>query len=177
MRASFRWSVIAILTLVPATAGAQVSSGIVLERGDPTHRVGVQLGATLGVDLTSRLALQFEAAHVAFAKTPDRTYYPPCVAPSPGSPPCGPVRVAGSRLLLWTGTVNLRLMEQRDRNAWFWTAGVGGYMISNDVSRFGWNVGGGLQLSRSFALDVRYHQLIESKTTRSLVPVTLSVRF
>jgi len=50
-------------------------------------------------------------------------------------------------------------------------------MISNDVARFGWNVGGGLQLSRAFALDVRYHQLIEAKTTRSLVPVTLSVRF
>jgi len=50
-------------------------------------------------------------------------------------------------------------------------------MISNDVSRFGWNVGGGLQLSRAFALDIRYHQLIEAKTTRSLVPVTLSARF
>jgi hypothetical protein len=68
-------------------------------------------------------------------------------------------------------------MEQRDRNALYWTAGVGVYALSNDAERLGWNVGGGLQLSRAFALDVRYHQLIEAKTTRSLVPITLGVHF
>jgi len=177
MRASFRCFVIAILVLMPATAAAQATSGIVLERGDPAHRVGVQVGGALGVSLTSRLALQFEGAYLAFGKTPDRTYYPPCVAPSAGGPPCGPVRVTGTRLSLWSGTVDLRFMEQRDRNALFWTAGVGGYMSSNDVTRFGWNVGGGVQVSRFFSLDVRYHQLIESQSTRSLVPVTFSLRF
>jgi hypothetical protein len=172
MRASFRCFVIAILALMPATAAAQVSSGIVLERGDPAHRVGVQLGGALGVGLTSRLALQFEGAYVAFGRSADQSYYPPCLPPG-----CGPVRVTGTRLALWSGTVNLRFTEQRDRGALFWTTGVGGYMSSNDVTRFGWNVGGGLQLSRSFSLDVRYHQLIESKTTSSLIPITLSLRF
>jgi len=172
MRASFRCSVIAILALMPATAAAQVTSGIVLERGDAARRVGVQLGGAVGVGLTSRMALRFEGAYVGFGRTPDQTYSPPCLPPG-----CGPVRVTGTRLSLWTGTVNLRFMEQRDRNALFWTAGVGGYMSSNDVARFGWNVGGGVQLSRFFSLDVRYHQLVESKSTRSLVPVTFSVRF
>jgi opacity protein-like surface antigen len=177
MCASFRCLAIAILALMPVTAAAQVTSGIVLERGDPAHRVGVQLGGALSVGLTSRLAIRFEGTYTAFGKTPDHTYYTPCLPPSAGGPPCGPVRVTGTRLALWSGTVNLRFMEQRDRNALFWTTGVGGYMSSNDVTRFGWNVGGGLQLSRSFSLDVRYHQLIESKTTSSLIPITLSLRF
>src|SRR6266487_2110110 len=150
MRASFRCFVIASLALMPATAAAQVTSGIVLERGDPAHRVGVQLGGALGVGLTSRLALQFEGAYLAFGKTPDQTYYTPCLPPSAGAPPCGPVRVTGTRLSLWS---------------------------SNDVTRFGWNVGGGVQVSRFFSLDIRYHQLIESTSTRSLVPVTFSLRF
>jgi opacity protein-like surface antigen len=177
MRASFRWSVIAFLALTPATAAAQFSSGIVFERGDPAHRVGVQLGGALGVALTSRLALRFEGAYAAFGKTPDRTYYTPCLPPSAGAPPCGPVRTTGTRLALWSGTVNLQFTEQRDRNALYWIAGVGAYALSNDASRVGLNVGGGLRLSRAFALDVRYHQLIEAKTTRSLVPVTFSFSF
>jgi hypothetical protein len=172
MCASVRWSMFAILALTPATTAAQISSGLVFERGDPAHRVGVQLGGTLGVDLTSRLALQFEGAYVAFGKTPDHTYALPC--PAPG---CAPVRTTGTRLALWSGTVNLRLMEQRDRNALFWTAGVGGYLISNDASRFGWNVGGGVRLSRSILLDVRYHQLVGAASTRSLIPISFGIRF
>ena len=72
--------------------------------------------------------------------------------------------------------MDLRFMEQRDRNAFYWMAGLGVYALSNDASRLGWNVGGGLRLSRAFALDVRYHQLIEPKITRSLVPITFSFR-
>ena len=177
MRASFRWSVFAILALTPATAAAQLSSGIVFERGDPGHRVGVQLGAGLGVDLTSRLALRFEGAYAAFGKTPDQTYYNPCVSPPPGAPPCAPFRTTGTRLLLWSGTVTLQFTEQRDRNALYWIAGLGAYTLSNDASRLGWNVGGGLRFSRAFALDVRYHQLLEAKMTRSLVPITLGFHF
>jgi len=177
MRASIRWSIIAILALTPAIAAAQITSGIVLERGDPAHRVGVQLGGALGVDLTSRLALRFEGNYVKFGKAPDASYVTPCLPPSSGAPPCGPVRTIGTSLEVWSSTVNLRFREQRDRNALYWTAGVGVYGLSNDAERLGWNVGGGLRLSRAFALDVRYHQLIEAKTTRSLVPITLGVHF
>ena len=131
----------------------------------------------MGVDLTSRLALRFDATYVGFGKTPDASYNTPCLAPSSGAPPCGTVRTRGTRLDIWSSTVNLRFMEQRDRNALYWIAGVGVYALSSDASRLGWNVGGGLRLSRAFALDVRYHQLIEAKTTRSLLPVTFSLRF
>jgi hypothetical protein len=176
MRVLVRSFIIASLALTPATAAAQVFSGIAFERGDPAHRVGVQLGGTLGVDLTSRLALRFDATYVAFGKTPDASYLVPCLPPSSGSPACGPVRVSGSRLLLASGTVNLRFMEQRDRNALYWIAGVGLYTISNDASRFGWNVGGGLRLSRSVFFDLRYHQLIGARTTHSLIPVSFGFR-
>jgi hypothetical protein len=178
MRASFRWSVIAFFALTPVPAAAQISSGIVFERGDPAHRVGMQLGGALGFDLTPRVALRFEGAFAAFGRSPDRTYYTPCLPPSAGAPTCRPPdRTTGTRLALWSGTINLQFTEQRDRNAFYWIAGVGAYALSNDVSRVGVNVGGGLRLSRAFALDVRYHQLIEAKTTRSLVPITVSYRF
>jgi len=168
---------IAVLAFIPVAISAQVSSGIVIERGDPAHSVGVQVSGALGVDLTSRLGLQFEAGYVMFGKTPDLNYMTPCLPPSAGQPPCYMVHVPGTRLELWSGTVNLRLMEQRDRNSLYWTAGVGAYALSYDATRFGLNVGGGMRLSRAFALDVRYHQLIDAKTTRSLVPITVRYAF
>ncbi|HEV8303804.1 MAG TPA: hypothetical protein VGQ25_02475 [Gemmatimonadales bacterium] len=176
MRALFRWSVIAILALTPPTAAAQLFSGIAFERGDSAHRVGVQLGGTLGVDLSRRLALRFDMSYVAFGKSPDVTYTPPCLPPSSGAPPCGPVRLAGTRLAFYTGTMNLRFMEERDRSALYWIAGLGLYSATNDDARLGWNVGGGLRLSRSAFVDLRYHQLIGPGTTRSLMPVAVGIR-
>ncbi|HEV8266200.1 MAG TPA: hypothetical protein VGQ06_14730 [Gemmatimonadales bacterium] len=177
MRASFRLGLIASLAITPATAAGQLVSGVTFERGDPDHRVGVQLGGTLGVNLTSRLAMQFDASYVAFGKSPDVTYNTPCLPPSSGSPACGPVRVTGTRLMFAIGTVNLRFMEERDRNALYWIAGVGAYIASNDPTRLGWNVGGGLRLSQSVSVDLRYHQLLRSRSTRSLIPVTFGIRF
>jgi len=89
MRAFLPYSVIVGLALTPATAAAQVVSGIAFERGDPAHRVGVQVGGTLGVDLTSRLALQFEATHVAFGKTLIAPTTRPARRRRPVPPPVG----------------------------------------------------------------------------------------
>jgi hypothetical protein len=82
-----------------------------------------------------------------------------------------------------SATANIRYAEQRVAGAaFYWLAGVGVYAVAHSpgdgaYTRAGWNVGGGFRLRRSLFLDVRYHQLIRAKTTKSLVPVTLGFRF
>lgn len=168
---------IATIALTPTTATSQIYSGVVFERGDPAHRVGMQLGGAIDVSLSSRFMLRFDASHVGFGKAPDVTYMTPCLPPSSGAPPCGLVRTAGTRLTFWNSTVSLGLREERDRYALYWLAGVGVYSASNEPARAGWNVGGGLRLSRSVFVDLRYHQPVGSKGTQSLVPVSVGFRF
>jgi hypothetical protein len=151
--------------------------GVAFERGDPGHRIGMQLGGVLDVSLSSRLMMRFDVSYLGFGKSPDVTYVTPCLAPSSGAPPCGPVRLAGSRLMFWNSTIDLGLREQRDRYALYWIAGAGVYHVSNDRTRLGWNVGGGVRLSRSLFVDLRYHQLVASRGTQSLVPLSVFLRF
>jgi hypothetical protein len=162
----------AVALLLPAAAAGQVFGGVTFERGDPTHRVGVQVGGAVAVNLTSRLAVGFDGSYVAFGKTAATRYCPP---PSVGPPGC--VQTSGSRLMFWIGTMHLRFMEARDRSAFYGIAGVGAYVASNDATRAGVNVGGGVRLSRSVFVDLRYHQLIGAKSTRSLLPLTVGIRF
>ena len=179
MRALVGWCIITSLALTPATAAAQFFSGIAFEQGDPGHRVGVQIGTTLNAYLTPQLALRFDLAYVAFGKAPDQRR-----GGGPCPPPCS-VQVTTSRLLLASGTASLQFMEQRDRNALYWMAGVGVYALSRANSGFGWNFGGGVRISRSVFVDVRYHRLIGAnvssfipvKVTHSIIPVSFGIRF
>lgn len=177
MRSLVRWSCLVALALCPAASVAQLTSGFVLQRGDPEHRLGVQLGTGLDIDLSSRVAVRLEGAYGLFGKTPDQVFQPPCANPG-----CPPVRVSGQRLIFANTTVNLRLMEARDRGALYWIGGIGLYMLSNDSAagnavRFGWNVGGGVQLGRTLSVDLRYHEVARSRRTRSLIPISLGIRF
>ena len=167
----------ASLALTPATAAALVFSGVAFERGDPQHRVGMQLGGVLDLNLSSRVMMRVDVSYVGFGKSPDVTYMTPCLPPSAGAPACGPVRIAGTRLMFWNSTINLGLREQRDRSALYWIAGAGVYYASNDRARLGWNVGGGVRVSRATFVDLRYHQIVGSSGTRSLLPLSFGVRF
>jgi len=164
-----------IIALPIAPVAAQIStprpfgffSGVTLERGEPRSGVGLQLGGALAVGLTSRLGVQFDATYHTFMRSGGVTYYnTPCLPPSAGSPACG-----------------LKYAEQRATGAaFYWLAGLGLYNVLESPSdgsytRLGWNVGGGFRLRRSLFLDVRYDQLIQPKTTRSLVPISFGVRF
>ena len=181
-----------IIALPIAPVAAQIStprpfgffSGVTLERGEPRSGVGLQLGGALAVGLTSRLGVQFDATYHTFMRSGGVTYYnTPCLPPSAGSPACGTIVTSKPSLTIASTSVGLKYAEQRATGAaFYWLAGLGLYNVLESPSdgsytRLGWNVGGGFRLRRSLFLDVRYDQLIQPKTTRSLVPISFGVRF
>jgi hypothetical protein len=163
----------------PARKGLGFFSGVTLERGEPHSGVGLELGGALAVGLTSRLGIQFDATYHTFPRSGGVTYYnPPCLPPG-----CGTIATSRPSLTIATTSVGVRYAEQRSAGAaFYWVAGLGFYDVlqsptDGSYTRAGWNVGGGFRLGRSLFLDVRYHQLIQPRTTRSLVPVSFGVRF
>lgn len=169
------------LPIVPAVAQEAAPSkfgffgGVSIEPAGNTG-LGLQFGGLVNVGLTSRLGVQFDATLQTF-RNASGIVYTPCPPPSVGPPFCSATR-RYAPLTVASTTANIRYSA----GAFHWLGGIGVYDVAESptdgsYTRAGWNLGGGFRLNRSLFLDIRYHQLIQPKTTNTLVPVTFSVRF
>jgi hypothetical protein len=120
--------------------------------------------------------MQFDATLQTFRHA-SGIVYAPCPPPSAGPPVCGATRKYAP-ITVASATANIKYSAR----AFHWLAGIGLYDVAQSptdgsYARAGWNLGGGFRLGHRAFLDVRYHQLIRPKTTKSLVPVTFGWRF
>jgi len=170
---------ITCLALLPAFARAQagMSAGFAFESGDPAFVTGYSLAATYSLRRAARLGVRFDAGLVTFSRQ-GFVYTPPCVAPG-----CGALgSTSGNALTAVSATASIVLAEQPGRNTFYWMAGLGAYAVTNTPSggayrKLGWNAGGGFTLSSNLAFELRYHSLIDPRTTRAFIPITLGFRF
>lgn len=88
----------------------------------------------------------------------------------------------GNDLTALSTTASVVLRETPGGNSFYWMAGVGVYAFTNTPSdgrytRLGLNAGGGFNLGRNAFFEIRYHRLIDPRTTRAFVPITLGFHF
>ena len=88
----------------------------------------------------------------------------------------------GNDISVVSSTASVVLTEHPGRNSFYWMAGVGVYAFTKTPSdgaytRLGLNGGGGVQFGPNVVFEVRYHALIDPRTTRGFIPITLGFRF
>jgi len=121
--------------------------------------------------------VRFDVGLVSFSRH-EFAYTPPCIAPgcSGGGP--GP----GNAITAASATASVVLAEHPGQNTFYWIAGLGAYDVTKSARdgsyrRFGWNVGGGFNLGRNAVFELRYHGLVDPKTSRAFIPITFGFRF
>lgn len=178
-------SIVGLLTLAlavpsPALAQGGLQVGLAVESGERDFFQGYSLTGTFAIRRAARVGFRFDVGYQAFGRS---TFYytAPCPPPSVDPRPCGgPAR--GDNITALSTTASVVLTEQPGRNSFYWVAGLGAYAFTRTPSdgayrKLGWNVGGGFNLGQSVVFEVRYHALIDPRTTRALIPITLGFRF
>jgi hypothetical protein len=174
---------ITCLALLPTFAHAQAGMqvGFAVESGESDFFQGYSLMGTYAVRPSARVGFRFDLGYQTFGRSVVYTT-PPCLPPSAGAPPCGVGPGRGDNITALSTTANVLLTETPGRNSFYWIAGLGVYALTRTPSdgayrKLGWNAGGGFNLGRNVVFELRYHALIDPRTTRALIPVTLGFRF
>jgi hypothetical protein len=166
----------------PARAQAGMLVGFSLESGESDYIQGYSFAGTLALRSTARLGMRFDLGVQTFNRQVIN-YTAPCPPPSVSTAPCGGGPARGNGVTVVSTTASLVLTEHLDRaNSFYWLAGLGVYALTDTPSdgsyaRLGWNGGGGFHLGRNVVFEVRYHGLIDPRTSRGFVPITLGFRF
>lgn len=169
-------------TLVPTLARAQagILFGRAVESGESDFSGGYSVAGTFALRRTARLGVRFDLGYQTFTRS--KVYStPPCLPPSAGGPPCAYQSVGGHDITALSSTASVVLRETPGRNSFYWMAGVGVYAFTNTPSdgrytRLGLNAGGGITFGNA-VFEIRYHGLIDPRTTRAFIPITLGFRF
>jgi hypothetical protein len=153
--------------------------GFAFESGAEQYLLGYSVAGTFALRGTARLGMRFDVGVQTFSRSGVNVYTLPCSSPGCAS---GPIR-RGTGLTAVSTTASLVLPEHpRGKSSFYWLAGIGVYAV-NDVAgdgaytRFGLNAGGGFNLGHNAVFEIRYHGLIDPRTTRAFIPITLGFRF
>ena len=179
-------SIVGLLSLalaVPSLALAQVGMqvGAAVESGESDFSRGYSLTGTFAIRRTARVGFRFDLGYQTFGRS---TFYltAPCPPPSVDPTPCGGGPGGGDNITALSTTASVVLTENPGRNSFYWVAGLGVYAFTRTPSdgayrKLGWNAGGGFNLGPNVVFELRYHGMVDPRSSRALIPITLGFRF